>query len=419
MATRAPLLVKGKVGRLDGVVYYTSQGRTIARPITEVSNPRTLAQMLNRVAWGNIVQCNKYNAFWNNKSISTRKAGVHALQSLMQINLHSEVKVYLTKEQNAAGCYCCAPYLITRGDLPSISFEKKASGRNFWYESNIVLSQEIDFDTTTVAQFSKDILANNPLIHEGWQLSLIRNICDEDAVGPRHINHADWVVLDTKNSALLTDYLAEGLIFSKFESGATKGVIAIEGHPSNEAFTMLWSANIKGRIHVSTQRFTLMSYTLYNKYCSADQLQKSLESYGYTDTDFLNVDSSKYSAKAVEVTNGIVAYTLGAANTNTFGDESAWIDSARKTTLAQFFAGGFNVGVRLATPVSVDDMELTMGNDEVVAATFTNPAPGLILGLFNSAVIPTDVPAVANAPIKELCISTSDGVNHIITFPQE
>lgn len=134
---------------------------------TDVRQPRTLAQMLRRVAWRNMQ--NFWTAFNNllHPSFEARPRTWSDYNAFMSANI-GQNGVYLTSSEASQGGCVVAPYQVTRGSLNSIVMGVTESGA---ITSDLKVGALTIDDETTLAAFSAAIRANNPGWEYGDQLS--------------------------------------------------------------------------------------------------------------------------------------------------------------------------------------------------------------------------------------------------------
>lgn len=161
--------LRNYVGKLGGNVYYMNKGQNISRELApEVSNPRTPAQMRQRLKWANIVNVYKANKDWMGRlSFENKPEHWSYYNAFMSANI-GKSPVYLTKPVAESGGGLLAPYLMTDGSLPSLTYTSTATG--VYYTSlNIPNWQNDD----TIGDLSADIIEHNGGWMEGDQLSII------------------------------------------------------------------------------------------------------------------------------------------------------------------------------------------------------------------------------------------------------
>ena len=292
MAIVTSMWLKGAKKRLGGSVLYQAMGQTRQRELaSEVTNPRTQSQMGQRVKWANLVNLYRANRSWMKYAFETKKTNQSEYNKFMSLNVASS-RIYLTKDiANAGGCIV-DEYLMTQGSLPSIEFVPTDNG---YFASNIVLSSSSLLQNTTIADFSQDVVANNPAIREGDQLSFIRmtQMTNASTGVPYVVVREYEVIIDSTNSASLWDYLPKEYIVSW---GGDPTYLAI-GTAAGKVggFCMILSRTISGKTYVSSQRVILVGMDAFiQAWSNSAALQSAIDSYGVSDDAFL---SSTYAAQ--------------------------------------------------------------------------------------------------------------------------
>ena len=284
--------LKGAKKRLGGTVIYQAMGQTRQRALaSEVSNPRTKSQMGQRVKWANLVNLYRANRTWMKYAYETRKTSQSEYNKFMSLNVESS-RIYLTKEiANAGGCVV-DEYLMTQGSLPSIEFVRTD---NAYFASNIVLTSGTISPNTTIAAFSQDVIANNPAIREGDQLSFVRltQMTNASTGVPYVVVREYEVIINSSNTASLWDYLPVEYFY---EWGGDTKCLAIGSYTGRVGgFCMILSRTISGKTYVSSQRIVLVGMEAYiAAWSNSAALQSAIDSYGVSDDAFL---SSTYAAQ--------------------------------------------------------------------------------------------------------------------------
>jgi len=309
--------LKGAKKRLGGTVIYQAMGQTRQRELAaEVSNPRTESQMGQRVKWANLVNLYRANRSWMKYAFETKKSNQSEYNKFMSLNVASS-RIYLTKNvANAGGCIVDS-YLMTQGSLPSIEFVPTSNG---YFASNIVLTENVLYPSTTVGYFSQAILQNNPAIREGDQLSFVRltQMSNASTGVPYVVVREYEVIIDPNNNAKLWDYIPEEY-FSEW--GADTKYLAIGSAAGKVGgFVMILSRTISGKTYVSSQRVILVGMDAFiDAWSNATALQAAIDSYGVTDDAFL---SSTYAAQDSQAATLL---SLLSANYNNEGTEyTSW-----------------------------------------------------------------------------------------------
>lgn len=304
--------LKGQSKKLAGSVIYQAMGQTRQRALaTEVSNPRTPAQMNQRVKWANLVNLYRANSSWMKYAFETKKASQSDYNKFMSLNVTGS-NIYLTKQIAAAGGCIVQNYLITQGSLPSIETTYD-QGTSRWL-TNIFLGDGFEFLSNTVASFTRVLLDNNPAMREGDQLSFIRmtQMTNADNGTPYVIVRKYELVLSLTNQAYVSDYLPSDYIDSTEESPMSQLTVNNSGHAGG--FVLILSRTLGGKTYVSSQRIVVANNNaLIQAFSSTNALQAAIDSYGNSEEAFL---TSSYANQAdnAYVPNSIVDVTIGSVS---------------------------------------------------------------------------------------------------------
>lgn len=305
MAVLKNLVMRGASQRLGGMVLYQLKGQTLARELAPaVSNPRTPAQMDNRVRLQNVVSVYRANRAWMKGAFENKKEKESDYNAFVSANLSSS-QVAFTKQQAAAGAAVAAPYQITSGSLGSI--EQVISESEL--QTNIYLGALTLSPSTTVGEFASAVISSNNGIVQGMQLSLILNIQQvNQATGiPYIITRAYEVVLDPQSQDLLSLYYPGGILANG--GGADNILYADLADEGSGAASFILSHTISATTRVSEQSMLLYGdRSIYNSYCSAAAVSEAVASYGENEVNFLDSNSAN-EQNDVPVSNGI-AYLL-------------------------------------------------------------------------------------------------------------
>lgn len=288
--------LKGASKRLAGAVIYEAMGQTRARRLAEsVTNPRTEAQMNQRVKWANLVNLYRVNADWMKYAYETKKTTQSEYNKWMSLNVTNS-RIYLTKQLAAAGACVVDAYTITQGSLPSI--ENTPNG-DIMYNTNIYTGDIDDLAEVSVAQLSTQIIANNPGIREGDQISLIRfsQQTNADNGVPYVIVRKYEMIVSTTNNSPVGNYLPTDLVI--VQSAGAQNVIAFETGQRVGGFAWILSRTLAGKTYVSTQRIVPVNNgALISLYSSDAAYRAAIESYGTSDDAFLSSASANTSNAA-------------------------------------------------------------------------------------------------------------------------
>ena len=338
----------GQVGKLGQNVYYSAMGETRSREkAASVSNPRTQAQMTQRVKWSNLVNMYRANQGWMKYAFETKKRNQSDYNKFMSVNVAAS-PIYLTKGVAAAGGCVVAPYIITQGSLTPIEVTKST---NEW-RSNIYLSSSFTIGAaTTIAQLTAAILPNNPAIREGDQLSFIRmtQMTSAETGVPYILVRKYEVILSSSDTRLVSNFLPLDYIGSHEVSGTNFFVVKDSGAAGG--FVLILSRTIGGRTYVSTQSIIVANNaTTIDAWSGDTALANAIASYGESEEPFLTTTTANTANQAnvplailsIQVGNSI--YVPGQLS----GSLAPWMDETLRINfnadLPEFTDGDIEVG---------------------------------------------------------------------------
>ena len=190
-------------GSAGNVTFKVRNGETIvSEKVTQIRNPRTNAQMQTRTKWGNIIAVYKGIRPLLNYGFENKPKNLSDYNMFVKVNMQ-RTPIYLTKQAIAGGACIATAYQITQGSLPSIV--TTGSGQNI--TTDIALGVTTISASTTVAQFAKTVVDNNPEYQYGDQISffLVRQHVNAETEIPYCTFSASKVILDAANASLLWD----------------------------------------------------------------------------------------------------------------------------------------------------------------------------------------------------------------------
>lgn len=313
------LKMRGRVGAFS---YYTESGRQIVRQAQNTTNygetaRRTESQQMRRAKWGNLVNFYKISKDWMPHAYETKKSNQSDYNKFMSLNT-SIVQSYLQKGMIAIGGCVVEPYIISEGSLRTINVLPMG---NVW-RTDIALGSLNITTATTVAAFSEAVLAANPQVREGYQLSFISY--QQELLPnrlPQVICSAYEVTLDKQNNSFLRDYLPE------FCSQSVDGYLGTNDNISKGCFAYIWSFSGGGKTLVSTQTLINNNDEMIDMFTTFQAYNASIQSYGLDDDRFLMSGSNKIKASSqpnyiASVTINGTTYEAGATLPN-WGDLNA------------------------------------------------------------------------------------------------
>lgn len=286
--------LKGASKRLAGAVIYEAMGQTRARQLASiVSNPRTEAQMTQRIRWANAVSFYRANASWMKYAFESKKPNQSEYNKFMSVNVTNS-PIALTKSAAAAGACVVAPYIVTQGSLPSIEWQDAGTQ----LKSNLYLPAGMTInENTTVGEFSRGLLESNPAVREGDQLSLVRftQMTNGSTGYPYIIVRKYEVLIKSESTALLGDYIPTDYL--QAPGLATQNAIFVNKESRQGGFVVILSRTLSGKTYVSTQNILIVNNeAMISQYSSSAAVAAAIDSYGQSADAFL----STVSATAVE-----------------------------------------------------------------------------------------------------------------------
>lgn len=283
MAVVKNFWLRDNTQKLGGAVIYQSKGQTLMRQLApSISNPRTDAQMEQRVKLANLVAFYRASASWMRGAFETKPTNQSDYNAFVSANAASNA-VWLTKSQVDAGTCIVAPYTISRGSLGEI--RQSLSGNLI--TSNLYVGDLTISATTTVGELSAALLANNNGITSGDQLSIIQYIQNTGTDGNYTIVcRAREVIINTASTELLSDYLPVSIL-AVTTGEAPALAISTSTFMGGAAFVL--SRTTGGRILVSSSVVTLTpANVVYNAMTTTTQKETAIRSYGTNTTVFLD-----------------------------------------------------------------------------------------------------------------------------------
>lgn len=278
--------LRGAKKKLGGTVLYTQGGRTLQRELApEVKNPKTPAQMGQRVKWANLVAFYRANAGWMPKAFENKKATQSDYNKFMSLNAANS-RIYLTKEQARQGACVVDSYRVSDGTLQPVDIFPTAKD----WTTNLYLTGLDKLDaTTTVAAFSTALLASNAGLRSGDQLSFIRiTQLNNNTTGIPYVQvRAYELLIDEQGPGLVKDFWPIELIALGQEQ-ETKALM-VKNNNKQGGFAIIVSRTQGGRVLVSPSQVTQVNMAAIIKQYSSDAaLSAAIESYGKGDDVFLD-----------------------------------------------------------------------------------------------------------------------------------
>lgn len=382
--------------KLGGNVYYMLKGQQVARELpASVANPRTDSQMSQRVKLANLVAMYRCMKSFMPKAWENKGRTLSDYNAFVRANLVNS-PVALTKGEAASGACVVAPYKVCEGTLSPIELTAREGG----FISNLGLGALQIESTTTVADFSAALIANNNGIQYGDQLSFVQLIQQtSDVTGNPYVVMRKYEVTLSSSTDEIGGYLPMDLLQSD------NGYLAVvEDTPVGGIFFCLSRKN-GSKILVSTQYIVMDDNTVLDIYSSAEHIQMAKSSYGETTEVFLSPVSTGGSNSAVSPTLSILAAKL---NSGDYVQGGGYLGMLTPAT-------GFTITLRcnkagVQTPDSVTMTAYSPSTPQT--ASSVNVVGSEIVATFGSFA------GQSPAPVYEVT-ATIDGQTYTLRFAEE
>ena len=271
-------------GKANNMRFYELNGEVIGVPIPAVTNnPKTEAQMKQRIKMNNILNMYKYIKGYLQQNFEGIIGNKNASSFFRSYNL-MKTPVWLTKGQKESYKFVLAPYVVAQGRINSVGYEF----RDGMFVSDINVGDLEINDETEENVLSSVICVNN----EGWtnndslQVILLRQkraaSLDEEIAHPTCCSIV--VSLDKASATKIGEIpVLESLSnMSRFSLCSVDGKLAVRVEDSEEYTYAFAAAHGRGQGRdkiVSTQQLCLSDNALYDSYCSKEAFDKAYKSY--------------------------------------------------------------------------------------------------------------------------------------------
>ena len=277
--------VKSSFGKVSGTkAYYEVNGVTFGRSKpTKMGNPKTEAQMKQRIKMNNILNTYKYIKGYLQQNFEGIIGNKNASSFFRSYNL-MKTPVWLTKAQKESYKFVLAPYVVAQGRINSVGYEF----RDGMFVSDINVG-DLEISDETEENVLSSVVCNN---NEGWanndtlQIILLKQkrirTSDEEIELPKCNSYV--VTLDKASRTKIGDIpVLESLSnMSRFSLCSVDGKIAVRAEDSEEytyAFAVVHGRGQGRDKIVSSQQLCLSDNALYDSYCSKEAFDKAYESY--------------------------------------------------------------------------------------------------------------------------------------------
>ena len=272
------------VGNSGNMSYFEVNGVTIGRSKpTKMGNPKTEAQMKQRIKINNILNTYKYIKEYLQQNFEGTIGYKSASSFFRSYNL-MKTPVWLTKEQKESYKFVLAPYVVAQGRINSVGYEFKDDV----FVSDINVG-DLEINDETEESILSSIICDS---NEGWtnndtlQIILLKQKCirtsDEEIELPKCNSFV--VTLDKASRTKIGDIpVLESLSnMSRFPLCSVDGKLAVRVEDSEEytyAFAVVHGRGQGRDKIVSSQQLCLSDNALYDSYCSKEAFDKAYESY--------------------------------------------------------------------------------------------------------------------------------------------
>lgn len=296
--------LKNQTKKLAGAVIYQAMGQTRSRELAaEVSNPRTIDQMTQRVKWANLVNFYRANKSWMKFAFETKPTNRTDYNQFMSLNVASS-RIYLPKGMANQGACVVDSYVMTQGSLPSIEVNQ---GTGSWL-TNLYLPADFSImETTTVAEVSEALINSNPALREGDQISFIRftQQTNSNTGVPFVVVRKYEVILNTSDLRFFGAFMPMDYVQSADVDPGNCMEVVDSGNAGG--FILILSRTTGGKTYVSTQSIIVANNAAtIEAYSSANALQTAIDSYGESTEPFLTSTTAELDTQA-DVPGSIVS----------------------------------------------------------------------------------------------------------------
>ena len=271
-------------GGAGGYSFYVRGGEQVVRQRRNNSNygesaSRSESQMLRRVKWANLVNMYKACKSWMPKAFEVKEKGQTDYNLFMSMNIN-DATVALTKDMALNGCAVNSGQYVSRGSLAPIELYEYDTGVGHVLDLTVTIAIS---SSTTVGQFSTNLIQNNPSFKNGDNLAIIifKNIQDARRFPYLSTKYTE-VTLDTTSNATLFD-ISEMNRLSVTNNNLLKFACgALNSYESGAAF--IHTRRVSGVLQVSTQRVFQTGENINGEYDSDAWVQECILSYGIDTT---------------------------------------------------------------------------------------------------------------------------------------
>lgn len=215
------LRIKGSVGEVTGYKMNTSSktsksGDFIRSKATSVANPRSYAQAKQR-AKARPAQL-FYDAFSNVENHAFFPLDKAVKNRNMFLSLAMKLD-YVPDVKKGEAKLPFAPYQVSKGalGLDSMCVGEYMNTDDSSIKFNVGCDDIFDENEITVAKLSSVLLANNPRLKNGEELTFMAVLANESNSNERWAEHVSFVIDESDNTTVLTNIFAHNLSIARDE----------------------------------------------------------------------------------------------------------------------------------------------------------------------------------------------------------
>lgn len=262
-------------GKFGDVVFYRAGGQQRHRPLVTPKNPRTSAQMAQRVRLANVPAFYRVMQGIIKDSFSNRPSNQSGYNAFARGAI--EISPFLTKEMAVAGSVIPAPYMVSRGVISSLPCEIVGDDNSRLPVLPLTIPSS---GPTTVGAWSQLIMSTYPQLQNGDILTFVRVAFSVEEFGESLDIHkaglsSYQLVLDSTSDVALTsgDFYINNRGFAPLLPPVSENV----------AVAIIASRKLAdGTLQTSTSFLVLddTAQTLYENYRTEQALSEAIASYG-------------------------------------------------------------------------------------------------------------------------------------------
>lgn len=365
---------RGKVG---DIVFARRLGEQTTRAyVSRVNDAATRAQVEQRSRLGNIVASYRAYKTLLQRAFESKSIGQTDYNAFAGANLATS-QVYLTQEQTAAGACVVAPYMVSRGSLPTIQIIEKTSGLFF---TNIAVPDGFAIDdTTTIAQLSAAIITANADWHVGEQLTIVQaeQWIQVNTGYPMASVRLYEVILDYNNTEIVRGSIPDNVLT------VTDGFLVTNNAAFIGAITVIHSQLQKNEtLRVSSQIMLLTnSNNVYAQYSGPAAQEIAVETRGYKQGVYLDPNTNAgSSASGVVIPGSPSVGTISLAGRNLLTETTSQelkTDDLMNITGANLTPADITLSYWDGSSKTIADaLTITINTDTNIAGTVKNSENG-------------------------------------------